>query len=157
MTAENNASKTTVTHPQPGRIERACRERGLRMTGPRQTIAALLDQAGDHPDVIALHHRATAVDEKISLSTVYRTLRVFEQEGIIDRLDLREGRARYEPATEGQHFHLVDIENGNVLEFRSEEIEALQAEIAQKLGYRLVSHRLELYAIPLPETQPKES
>lgn len=153
---EGTAAPVVRTH-QPGRIEAACRERGLRMTGPRHTIATILDTAEDHPDVTELHRRASAIDEKISLSTVYRTLRLLEQEGIIDRLELRESKPRYEPAANGHHFHLVDLENGNVIEFRSEEIEKLQAEIALKLGYRLVSHRLELYAVPLPGKESKEA
>jgi Fe2+/Zn2+ uptake regulation proteins len=140
----------------PGLIEKTCRERGLRMTGQRHIIATILDEADDHPDVIELHRRASAIDEKISLSTVYRTLRLFEQEGIIARLDLREGRPRYELAAQEHHDHLIDLETGDVIEFQSEEIEKLQTEIARKLGYRLVYHRLELYAVPLLAKDKKE-
>lgn len=135
---------------ESGTIERACRDRGLRMTGQRHIIARILDNADDHPDVIELHRRASEIDEKISLSTVYRTLRLLEQEGIIERLNFREGRPRYELAAQEHHDHLINLETGDVIEFRSEEIEKLQTEIARKLGYRLVYHRLELYAVPLP-------
>ncbi len=146
-----NTDKKTHGSDAPkrrGRIEKSCRDKGLRMTGQRQIIAAILDAAEDHPDVFDLHRRASAIDGRISLSTVYRTTRLFEQEGIIERLDLRESRARFEPTTKGHHAHLVDIETGKVIEFQSPEIEELQAEIARKLGYRIVSRRLELYAVP---------
>lgn len=149
------AARTTEMPPlkkdqeEPGTIERACRDRGLRMTGQRHIIARILDNADDHPDVIELHRRASAIDDKISLSTVYRTLRLLEQEGIIERLDFREGRPRYELAAQEHHDHLINLETGDVIEFRSEEIEKLQTEIARQLGYRLVYHRLELYAVPL--------
>ncbi len=130
-------------------IERACRERGLRMTGQRQVIARILDEAADHPDVVELHRRAAKVDERISLSTVYRTVKLFETEGIIERLEFRDGRSRYEQAAREHHDHLINLETGDVIEFRSEEIEALQTKIARRLGYRVVFHRLELYAVPL--------
>jgi Fur family ferric uptake transcriptional regulator len=130
-------------------IESACRARGLRMTGQRRVIARVLGDAEDHPDVVELHRRAAAVDAKISLSTVYRTLKLFETEGIIERLEFLGGRSRYERAAQEHHDHLINLSTGDVLEFRSEEIEALQTEIARRLGFRLVSHRLELYAVPL--------
>jgi Fur family ferric uptake transcriptional regulator len=130
-------------------IERACRERGLRMTGPRRVIAKVLGESEDHPDVVELHRRAAAIDDRISLSTVYRTVKLLETEQIIERLEFRDGRARYEGAVREHHDHLIDLMTGNVIEFRSEEIEALQAAIARRLGFRLVSHRLELYAVPL--------
>jgi Fur family ferric uptake transcriptional regulator len=135
-------------------IERACRDKGLRMTGQRRVIARVLGEAVDHPDVVELHRRAAAVDDRISLSTVYRTVKLFETEGIIERLELRDGRARYERAPSQHHDHLVNLATGDVVEFRSEEIEALQTEIARRLGFRLVSHRLELYAVPLDEDGP---
>ncbi len=134
-------------------IERACRESGLRMTGQRTVIARVLDRAQDHPDVVELHRRAAAVDERISLSTVYRTVKLFQSKGIIERLDFRDSRSRYEHAAQGHHDHLINLETGDVIEFRSEEIEALQTEIARRLGYRLVHHRLELYAVPLAEEE----
>ena len=130
-------------------IERACREKGLRMTGQRRTIARVLDGSEDHPDVVELHRRAALIDHRISLSTVYRTVKLFETEGILDRLDFRDGRSRYEQAAREHHDHLINLETGDVIEFRSEDIEALQVEIARRLGYRVVYHRLELYAVPL--------
>jgi Fur family ferric uptake transcriptional regulator len=141
---------------KPGRrkadaIERAARAKGLRMTGQRQVIARVLGEAQDHPDVVELHRRAAVVDDRISLSTVYRTVKLFETEGIIERLELRDGRARYERAPQEHHDHLIDMRTGAVIEFRSEEIEALQTEIARRLGFRVVYHRMELYAVPLDD------
>lgn len=121
------------------------------MTEQRRIVARILEAATDHPDVEELHRRAAAVDQGISLSTVYRTLKLFEEAGIIARHDFREGRARYEPTPEQHHDHLINIRTGAVIEFRSAEIEALQTEMARKLGYRLVDHRLELYAVPLDD------
>ena len=137
-------------------IERACREKGLRMTGQRRTIARVLDDSEDHPDVVELHRRAAAIDHRISLSTVYRTVKLFETEGIIERLEFRGGRSRYERALgeREHHDHLINLETGDVIEFRSEDIEALQTEIARRLGYRVVYHRLELYAVPLDKDDP---
>jgi Fur family ferric uptake transcriptional regulator len=119
------------------------------MTGQRRLIARILDEADDHPDVVELHRRASQVDNRISLSTVYRTVKLLETAGIIERLEFRDSRARYEQAAREHHDHLINLETGDVIEFRSEEIEALQTEIARRLGYRLVYHRLELYAVPL--------
>jgi Fur family ferric uptake transcriptional regulator len=119
------------------------------MTGQRRLIARILDEAEDHPDVVELHRRAVLEDDRISLSTVYRTVKLLETEGIIERLDFRDSRSRYEQAAREHHDHLINLETGAVIEFRSEDIEALQTEIARRLGYRLVSHRLELYAVPL--------
>jgi Fur family ferric uptake transcriptional regulator len=146
----------TEDSKRPGRrradaIERAAKAKGLRMTGQRRVIARVLGEAQDHPDVVELHRRAATVDERISLSTVYRTVKLFETEGIIERLELRDGRARYERAPQEHHDHLIDMRTGRVIEFRSEEIEALQTEIARRLGYKVVYHRLELYAVPLDE------
>ncbi|HZH52655.1 MAG TPA: Fur family transcriptional regulator [Microvirga sp.] len=145
------ASRTTTSAKprRQGAIERACREKGLRMTGQRRIIARILDDAADHPDVVELHRRAAAVDDKISLSTVYRTVKLFENQGIIERLDFRDGRSRYEQAAREHHDHLINLETGAVIEFHSDEIEALQDAIARKLGYKVVYHRLELYAVPL--------
>ncbi|MEN3929736.1 Fur family transcriptional regulator [Microvirga sp. W0021] len=147
-TSQQALTPVTRTHI-PGKIEQACREKGLRMTGPRVTIASILDSADDHPDVFELHRRAALIDEKISLSTVYRILRVLNKEGIIDRIDLNEGPARYEPTTEQPHDHLVNLDTGDFIEFRSKELDKLYNKIARKLGFKLVSHRLELYATPL--------
>ncbi|WP_188520317.1 Fur family transcriptional regulator [Alsobacter metallidurans] len=121
------------------------------MTGQRRTIARVLAEAEDHPDVEELHRRAHDIDRGISISTVYRTVKLLEDSGIIARLDLKDGRARYERTPEEHHDHLVNLRTGQVIEFRSEEIERLQAEIARRLGYRLVDHRLELYAVPLDD------
>ncbi|WP_425373364.1 Fur family transcriptional regulator [Microvirga flavescens] len=134
-------------------MERACREKGLRMTGQRRVIARILDAADDHPDVVELHRRAVVVDDRISLSTVYRTVKLLETQGIIERLDFRDGRSRYEQAAREHHDHLINLETGDVIEFQSDEIEALQTEIAKKLGYKVVYHRLELYAVPIDEDE----
>lgn len=130
-------------------IEKACAEKGLRMTGPRRVITRILAESDDHPDVVELHRRAQAVDGRIALSTVYRTVKLLEDGGILARHEFRDGRARYERAPRQHHDHLIDVTTGTVVEFRSEEIERLQAEIARRLGYRLVDHRLELYGEPL--------
>ncbi|MGN6570672.1 MAG: Fur family transcriptional regulator [Pseudolabrys sp.] len=121
----------------------------MRMTDQRRTIARVLAQSDDHPDVEELYRRCSKVDERISMSTVYRTVRLFEDAGIIERHDFREGRSRYETSTEGHHDHLINLRTGEVIEFQSEEIERLQAEVARRLGYKLMDHRLELYAVPL--------
>jgi Fur family ferric uptake transcriptional regulator len=130
-------------------IEALCAAKGMRMTEQRRVIARVLAGSDDHPDVEELYRRCIKVDDHISISTVYRTVRLFEDAGIIERHDFREGRARYETATETHHDHLINLRSGEVIEFKSEEIERLQAEVARKLGYRLVDHRLELYAVPL--------
>ncbi|WP_293859844.1 Fur family transcriptional regulator [uncultured Alsobacter sp.] len=131
------------------RIEAQCRAKGMRLTGQRRLIAAVLAESEDHPDVPELHRRVALRDETISLSTVYRTVKRFEEQGIIERHAFQDGRARYERASKDHHDHLIDLETGKVVEFRSEDIEVLQAEIARRLGYRLVGHKLELYAVPL--------
>ena len=132
-------------------LEALCAERGLRITEQRRVIARVLSDSVDHPDVESLHARASAIDPKISIATVYRTVRLFEEAGIIARHDFRDGRSRYEEATEIHHDHLIDMKTGKVVEFVDEEIEALQVAIAKKLGYRLVDHRLELYGMPIEE------
>ena len=134
---------------KPTAIEEACVTLGLRMTDQRRVIARIIAEAQDHPDVEELHRRAIAVDDRISISTVYRTVKLFEDAGIIARHDFRDGRSRYEPVPDEHHDHLIDVRSGHVVEFRSEEIEHLQEEIARKLGYRLIGHRLELYGVPL--------
>jgi Fur family ferric uptake transcriptional regulator len=133
------------------RIEKLCLEKNMRMTEQRRVIARVLSTATDHPDVEELHRRAHAVDPHISIATVYRTVRLFEEAGIIDRLDFRDGRSRYEEHTDEHHDHLIDMKTGKVVEFVDPEIEALQEAIARKLGYKLVDHRLELYGMPLEE------
>ncbi|MXO59356.1 transcriptional repressor [Altererythrobacter salegens] len=128
-------------------LEALCAERGLRITEQRRVIARVLSESEDHPDVEQLHRRANAIDSKISIATVYRTVRLFEEAGILDRHDFGDGRARYEPAPEAHHDHLIDVETGKVVEFVDPELEALQRQIAEKLGYRLVDHRMELYGV----------
>jgi Fur family ferric uptake transcriptional regulator len=139
-----------VTEPKPS-IEAQCAARGMRMTEQRRIIARVLAQSADHPDVEELYQRCVKVDDRISISTVYRTVKLFEDAGIIERHDFREGRARYEQMRESHHDHLINLRTGEVLEFQSEEIERLQAEVARKLGYKLIDHRLELYAVPLDD------
>lgn len=133
-------------------IEARCAEKGLKMTGQRRTIARVLSESHDHPDVEMLYRRASAVDPRISIATVYRTVKLFEEAGITQRHDFGDGRARYEEASEDHHDHLIDLKTGQVIEFSNDEIEALQAQIARKLGYRLVDHRLELYGVPLDDS-----
>jgi Fur family ferric uptake transcriptional regulator len=129
-------------------ITERCAAKGLRMTGQRRVIARVLEISDDHPDVEELHARAAARDPRISVATVYRTVKLLEESGIIDKLEFGDGRARYEDAERAHHDHLIDVNTGDVIEFVDPEIEALQERIAAKLGYRLVGHRLELYAVP---------
>jgi Fur family ferric uptake transcriptional regulator len=133
------------------RLEKACIDKGMRMTDQRRVIARVLSAADDHPDVEELHRRAHAVDPHISIATVYRTVRLFEESGIIERHDFRDGRSRYEETPDHHHDHLIDMKTGKVVEFVDEEIEALQNAIARKLGYKLVDHRLELYGVPIED------
>ena len=136
-------------------IEAKCATKGMRMTDQRRVIARVLADSADHPDVEELYRRCAKVDQHISISTVYRTVKLFEDAGIIERHDFREGRARYEQIPDTHHDHLINLRTGEVLEFRSEDIERLQAEVARRLGYRLVDHRLELYAVPLADDKAK--
>jgi Fur family ferric uptake transcriptional regulator len=129
------------------RIEKLCADKGMRMTDQRRVVARILSNAQDHPDVEELYRRAVAVDPHISIATVYRTVRLFEEAGIIARHDFRDGRSRYEEATDEHHDHLIDMKTGEVVEFVDEEIEKLQHAIAERLGYKLVAHRLELYGV----------
>src|SRR5262249_49271578 len=135
--------------PMPSRLERLCMEKGLKMTDQRRVIARVLSESADHPDVEALHRRATALDPRISIATVYRTVRLFEEANILEKHDFGDGRSRYEEIPESHHDHLIDIESGRVIEFRNEEIEALQRAVAERLGYLLIDHRLELYCRPI--------
>ena len=131
------------------RIEKLCADRGMRMTEQRRVIARVLSQAEDHPDVEELYRRASAIDPHISIATVYRTVRLFEEAGILDRHDFGDGRSRYEAAPEAHHDHLIDVETGKVIEFVDPELEALQKVIAERLGFRLVDHRMELYGVAI--------
>lgn len=140
----------------PNRIdlEALCHEKGLRITDQRRVIAHVLSDSVDHPDVEELHRRAAAIDSRISIATVYRTVRLFEESGILERHDFRDGRSRYETVPEEHHDHLIDLDSGKVIEFHDPELEALQERIAARLGFRLVDHRMELYAVPLTADRP---
>lgn len=140
--------------PQPIDIEALCAQRGLRITDQRRVIARVLSESLDHPDVDKLHARASAIDPGISIATVYRTVRLFEEAGILERHDFGDGRARYEAAPEAHHDHMIDVESGMVIEFVDPELEALQRQIAERLGYRLVDHRLELFGVRLGRDVP---
>jgi Fur family ferric uptake transcriptional regulator len=144
-----------VTAAKPTDIEAQCAANGMRMTEQRRVIARVLAASADHPDVEELYRRCVGIDDRISIATVYRTVKLFEDAGIIERHDFREGRARYEQMRESHHDHLIDVRTGKVIEFQSEEIERLQTEVARKLGYRLVDHRLELYALPLDDDKAR--
>ena len=132
--------------PEP--IIARCEAKGLRMTGQRRTIAQVLEDSSDHPDVEELYARASAIDTGISIATVYRTVKLFEEAGILERVEFGDGRARYEDAERDHHDHLIDLQSGEVIEFVDPEIEALQEKIAAKLGYDLRGHRMELYGVP---------
>jgi Fur family transcriptional regulator, ferric uptake regulator len=131
------------------RIEKLCVDKGLRMTGQRRVIARVLSESHDHPDAEELHRRAAAIDPHISIATVYRTVRLLEEAGILERHDFRDGRSRFEEMPDEHHDHLIDVQSGKVIEFHNDQIEELQRQVAEKLGYKLVDHRLELYAVPL--------
>src|ERR1700757_651896 len=148
-------SETRATCLQLNHIEAQCVAKGMRMTEQRRIIARVLSGCKDHPDVEELFRRCALIDSRISISTVYRTVKLFEDAGIVERHDFRDGRARYETSPDAHHDHLINLRTGEVIEFQSEEIERLQSEIARKLGYRLVDHRLELYAVPLIDDKPK--
>ena len=139
---------------QPIDIEALCAERGLRITEQRRIIARVLSSSSDHPDVEKLHQRSVEIDPGISIATVYRTVRLFEEAGILDRHDFGDGRSRYEAAPEAHHDHMIDVESGKVIEFVDPELEALQRQIADRLGFRLVDHRMELYGVKLDRTSP---
>jgi Fur family transcriptional regulator, ferric uptake regulator len=130
-------------------VEALCADKGLRITEQRRIIARILSESEDHPDVETLHARASAIDPKISIATVYRTVRLFEEAGILERHEFGDGRARYEAVSDEHHDHLIDVETGKVVEFVDEELEALQKRIAERLGFRLVDHRMELYGVAL--------
>lgn len=132
-------------------LEKKCIEKGLKMTDQRRLIAKVLSDSSDHPDVEMLYERASKLDDKVSIATVYRTVRLLEEAGIIEKHDFGDGRARYEESGSEHHDHLIDMRSGRVIEFANEEIEALQVEVAKKLGYKLVDHRLELYCVPLDD------
>jgi len=146
-----------TNHEKPAQdvanLEERCVVAGMRMTDQRRVIARVIETSLDHPDVEELHRRAAAIDKRISISTVYRTVKLFEDSGIIERHDFRDGRSRYETVSEDHHDHLIDLRTGRVVEFRSTDIEKLQQFVARELGYELVDHRLELYGIPLDDKE----
>jgi Fur family ferric uptake transcriptional regulator len=131
------------------KVELLCIEKGIKMTDQRRVIASVIAEAKDHPDVEELHKRAVKIDHRISIPTVYRTVRLFEETGIIEKHDFKDGRARYEGVSEDHHYHLIDIKTGKVIEFQSEEIDKLKNIIAKELGFKIVDDRLELYCLPL--------
>jgi Fur family ferric uptake transcriptional regulator len=139
------------------RLEQLCIDKGLKMTEQRRVIARVLSDAADHPDVEAVHRRAVELDPHISIATVYRTVRLFEEANILARHDFGDGRSRYEEMPAAHHDHLIDVQSGRVIEFNNEEIESLQREVARRLGYRLVGHRLELFAVPINAGDPAKS
>lgn len=141
----------------PDRIEELCNEKGLKMTEQRRTIARVLSEADDHPDVEQVYRRATKLDPRISIATVYRTVKLFEEANILTRHDFGDGRARYEEAPAEHHDHLIDMNSGQVIEFVDKEIERLQEAIAKRLGYRLIDHRLELYGVKIGRPNPDEA
>ncbi len=138
------------------RLEQLCVDKGLKMTEQRRIIARVLSDSADHPDVDAVYRRASELDPKISIATVYRTVRLFQEANILARHDFGDGRSRYEEMPSDHHDHLIDLQSGRVIEFRNEEIEKLQRDVAARLGYRLVDHRLELFAVPLDSPVPGE-
>src|SRR5579864_5738382 len=146
------ARQNGASDRMPSRLEQLCIDKGLRMTEQRRVIARVLSDSADHPDVEALHRRATEIDPKISIATVYRTVRLFEEASILARHDFGDGRARYEEMPTDHHDHLIDLHTGRVIEFRNEDIEKLQRAVAERLGYRLIEHRLELFAVPLDKS-----
>lgn len=138
------------------RVEQLCLDKGMKMTEQRRIIARVLSDSNDHPDVEELYRRATKVDSRISIATVYRTVRLFEESGILERHDFGDGRARYEETPDEHHDHLIDIQSGKVIEFHNEAIEKLQTEIARQHGYRLIGHRLELLGVPLDQATDED-
>lgn len=142
---------------KPSALEQRCVELGLKMTGQRRVIARVLSDADDHPDVEEVHQRSTKIDPRISLATVYRTLRLFEKAELLERHDFGDGRSRYERSPTEHHDHLIDLETNSVIEFHSNEIEELQAKVAEQLGYELVGHRLELYGLPVEKAKAPSS
>ena len=137
----------------PSRLEELCVKKGLKMTDQRRVISRVLSEATDHPDVEEVHRRAVQIDPRISIATVYRTMRLLEDAQVIERVDLGDGRARYEEATADHHHHLIDTRTGRIIEFASPELEALKERIAHELGYKIVGHRLEIYGVPLDEEE----
>jgi Fur family ferric uptake transcriptional regulator len=150
MQSSHAPTRADAERPDPSRIERLCIERGLKMTGQRRLIARVLSEAEDHPDVEELYRRAVTLDARISVATVYRTVRLLEEKGIVERRDFGGGRARYDPTDRGHHHHLIDVDTGSVMEFEDPEHEKLAQAIARRLGFTLVGQRLELFGRRAP-------
>jgi Fur family ferric uptake transcriptional regulator len=146
-----------MVHGMVSRLEQLCIDRGLKMTEQRRVVARVLSDSADHPDVEQVYRRASKIDPHISIATVYRTVRLFEEANILARHDFGDGRARYEEMPSDHHDHLIDVQTGRVIEFRNEEIEKLQRFVASELGYKLVDHRLELFAVPLEPSKRRKS
>src|SRR3954467_3177654 len=149
-------SAMAASRSMPSRIEQLCIDKGLKMTGQRRIIARVLSDSTDHPDVEQVYRRAADIDAKISIATVYRTVRLLEDAGVIERLDFGDGRARFEETRDEHHHHLINVHTGEVIEFHSDELEAVKQKIARELGFELLGHRLELYGVPL-KGAPKRS
>ena len=141
----------------PDRLEKLCIEKGLKMTEQRRVIARVLSESTDHPDVELVYQRAVERDPRISIATVYRTVKLFEEASILERHDFGDGRARYEERPDEHHDHLIDVKTGEVVEFTNQEIERLQQEVAKALGYRLIDHRLELYGVRIESDDSKDN
>lgn len=139
----------------PSRIEASCIDNGMKMTEQRRLIARVMSESSDHPDVGQVYQRACELDPRISIATVYRTVRLFEESNIIERHDFGDGRARYEELTDDHHDHLIDLQSGRIIEFQNEEIERLQERIAHEHGFELIGHKLELYGVPIGSRRPK--
>jgi Fur family ferric uptake transcriptional regulator len=146
-----------MVHGMVSRLEQLCIDRGLKMTEQRRVVARVLSDAADHPDVEQVYRRASKIDPHISIATVYRTVRLFEEANILARHDFGDGRARYEEMPSDHHDHLIDVQTGRVIEFRNEEIEKLQRFVASELGYQLIDHRLELFAVPIEPSKRRKS
>lgn len=140
---------TLVKQRKVSSLQDLCIERGMKMTEQRRVIAEVLSDSEDHPDVEQVYARSVKIDPRISIATVYRTVRLFEEAGLLDRLDFGDGRARYEQTSDDHHDHLIDVKSGEIIEFHDEEVESLQLQVARRLGYKLVGHRMELFGVPV--------
>jgi len=148
---------TLVKQRKVSSLQDLCIERGMKMTEQRRVIAEVLSESGDHPDVEQVYARSVKIDPRISIATVYRTVRLFEEAGLLDRLDFGDGRARYEQTSDDHHDHLIDVKSGEIIEFHDEEVESLQLQVARRLGYKLVGHRMELFGVPLKKNGATKS
>ena len=148
---------TLVNQRKVSSLQDLCIERGMKMTEQRRVIAEVLSDSEDHPDVEQVYARSVKIDPRISIATVYRTVRLFEEAGLLDRLDFGDGRARYEQTSDDHHDHLIDVKSGEIIEFHDEEVESLQLQVARRLGYKLVGHRMELFGVPLKKTGATKS